>query len=147
VWYSRLVLRLSHFATMASASCLVPAIGDEKPLSPEEIAKLEVWRNERRAEKAALKVRVREIVKELKKMPEWQIMKELKAAADGARDAMWGLSETIESWVAEAEREYDEIYEEMEEYRETKYLPALRAHPLGPEYIAARKRLEELKLY
>jgi hypothetical protein len=130
---------------MASTSYLVPAIGDEKPLSPEEKAELEVWRNERKAEKEALEVKVREWTKELSKMPEWQEM----LWWNREYHYRWKMSNRLDfesdTIADETERIASLAFEGKDEYRKTKYLPALKAHPLGPDYIAARKRLKELK--
>jgi hypothetical protein len=129
---------------MASPLFRVPAIGDEKPLSPEEKAELEVWRDKRKAEKAALEVKVREWTNELSKMPEWREMKEWRRAYKEARK--YADSDFPDGTLADdAYHIAADVWDEMENYRKTKYLPALKAHPLGPEYIAARKRLRELK--
>jgi hypothetical protein len=123
-------------------------VSDEDCKSPFSDKEMEEWRNKRKAEKAALKSRVSELRKEIKKMPEWQELTRLKGEWDLARAVVRAMEETIESWMAEAENAEERAYDEFEEYRETKYLPALKAHPLGPEYIAARKRLDdELKYY
>ncbi len=113
-------------------------------LSKEE---LDAWMAERRAEKAALKAKVAVWKKEIRQMPELKEMNRLKQVH---KDIMkW--SRTTEFLSGEdadyADDEEEMAYEEMRDYKEQVYLPALEKHPHGPSYIAAIKRLEELKLY
>ena len=98
------------------------------------------------AEKHGLKVRIGELTKVLSELPQWKDMRDLETACKKAEESCRIAGEKgDEHWLMDAQDWRDLVFDEKEEYRKTKFLPALKAHPLGPEYIEAFKRLKQLK--
>jgi hypothetical protein len=112
-------------------------------LSPEERAEMEEFVAKLKTERDTLKDKVKDWMHVIVALPEWEHWCELKRGVALAR------KHTLESfdvdWAAdEADEMLNEAIEEEKEYRPI-IKAAIKALSFGEEYIAAKKRLKELK--
>lgn len=112
-------------------------------LSPTERAEVDELVIKLKAERDSLTAKSVEWMKDIKALPEWKHWRKLKREVDLARKH---TMQTFDAdWAAdEAEDELWDAIEEEEEYRPI-VKAAIKALPFGEEYLAAQKRLKELK--